>query len=300
MTSHSLTICSSVSSPPTSEAPNSSPILKSDSSSLRRTSLVTPNKPRIVSPPPTSEAPTSSPILRSSSSDLESSPIPMVSSHVPGSSSSILMSGSPILKSGPIRSSSLHTAHTSPFTTTVPSEGGPTSATKHGPRKRPHQYSLLEDDGLEDNGYFPTKRSKTLFTLFTCNCPADSAVYFMECMLELSCVSRWTFTTKMEYQRLRAEELSLIMAIVHDELEESKGHMTQTDLQIGSLQNKLYDAGVAVIGSKGRPGNQVQKEVEFGRLFPGHGHHEADDSCDSYDASHSDMVSELLECHSGI
>ncbi|KAG1724321.1 uncharacterized protein EDB91DRAFT_1255278 [Suillus paluster] len=300
MTSHSLTICSSVSSLPTSEAPNSSPILKSDSSSLRRTSLVTPNKPRIVSPPPTSEAPTSSPILRSSSSDLESSPIPMVSSHVPGSSSSILMSGSPILKSGPIRSSSPHTAHTSPLTTTVPSEGGPTSATKHGPRKRPHQYSLLEDDGLEDNGYFPTKRSKTLFTSFTCNRPADSAVYFTERMLELSCVSRRTFAAKMEYQRLCAEELSLITAIVHDELEESKGHMTQTDLQIGSLQNELYDAGVAVIGSKGRPGNQVQKEVEFGRLFPGRGDHEADDSSDSYDASHSDMVSESLECHGGI
>ncbi|KAG1749363.1 hypothetical protein EDB19DRAFT_1904878 [Suillus lakei] len=220
MTSHSLTIHSSVSSPPTSEAPNSSPILKSDSSSLRRTSLVTPNKLRVTSPPPTSKAPTSSPIPRSSSSDLESSPIPRVSFPIPGSSSPIQMNGSPILKSG--------------LMTTVPSEGGPTSATKHGPRKRTHQYSLLEDE-LEDNGYFPIKRPKTLFTSFTCNCPADSAVYFMEHMLELSHISRWTFTARMEYQRLRTEELALITAIVHDELEESKGHLTQTDLQIGSL-----------------------------------------------------------------
>ncbi|KAG1832345.1 hypothetical protein F4604DRAFT_1946058 [Suillus subluteus] len=293
----STSINLSVSSPPTSEAPNGSPISKRDHSSLRRTSLVTPNKNRVASPP-TSEAPSSSPvlrsdpILRSSSSNLESSPIPRASSPissssspvprssspiprssspVPRSSPPVPRSSSPIFKSDPIRRSSSHIASASPLMTTMLGEG----ATKHGPRKRAYQYSLLDKpEEPEDDGYFPTKRSKTLFTSFTCHRPADSAVYFTERMLELSRVSHRTFAAKMEYQRLRAEELGLITAIIQDELEESRGHLR-----------------AAVIGSKGRPGNQAQDEVGFSRLFPNCGDHEADDDSDSFDASHSDIVS---------
>jgi hypothetical protein len=110
-------------------------------------------------------------------------------------------------------------------------------------------------------------------------------------MLELSRVSRRTVAAKMEYQRLRTEELELITAIIRDEHEESKGHLTTTDLQIGSLRNDLYDAGVPVIGSKGRGGNEASKTVEISMLFPNHGNHEVDDSSDSCDASH-DIVSE--------
>ncbi|KAG1859307.1 hypothetical protein F4604DRAFT_1930850 [Suillus subluteus] len=260
----------SVSSPPTSEAPNSSPILKNGSSTLQKTSPVTPSKPRATK----SNYPIlrgSSPILKSSSSDLESSPIQRVSSPVPRSSS--------------------YTASASP--PTVPGESDPTTSSEHGPFKRAYQYSLLEDeDELEDNRHSPTKRSKTLFTLFTTKRPPDTTVYFTERMLELSRVSRWTFATKIEYQHLRTKELELIMAIVWDELEESKGHVTKADLQIGSLQNDLYNAGVPVIGSKGRPGNHAPKEVEISRLFPNHGGRETDNS--------SDIVSESFESNGGI
>ncbi|KAG1844476.1 hypothetical protein F4604DRAFT_1689095 [Suillus subluteus] len=110
--------------------------------------------------------------------------------------------------------------------TTILGEGGPKSAIKHGPCKRAYQYSLLDElDEPGDDGYFPTKKSKTLFTSFTCHHPADSMVYFMEWMLELSCVSRQTFAAKMEYQHLCTKELGLIMAIIQDELEEYRGHL---------------------------------------------------------------------------
>jgi len=88
------------------------------------------------------------------------------------------------------------------------------------------------------------------------------------------------------------------MDIMRDELEESKGHLTKADLQIGSLHNDLYDAGVLVIGSKGRPGNPAPKEVELSRLFPSCGDHEADD--DSYDSTSHDIVSKSSECNSNI
>ncbi|KAG1839667.1 hypothetical protein DFJ58DRAFT_733256 [Suillus subalutaceus] len=274
----------SVSSPPTSEAPNGSPISKNSPPSLRRTSLVTPIKPRVArSPIPTYGAPVTYPILRSNSPILKSSPIQRVISPIPTSSSPIptnsspvhtnsspilrssspiSRSSSPILKSMSIKRTGLHTMSAPPLMITVPGESL-TSATKHGPFKRGHQYSLLEDGGeLEDNGHFPTKRPKTLLTLFTCDRPTDTAVYFTECMLQLSCVSCRTFAAKMEYQRLCTEELELITEIIWDELEEAKTHLTKTDLQIGSLCNNLYDAGVSVIGSKGRPGNPAPKEVD--------------------------------------
>jgi hypothetical protein len=117
-------------------------------------------------------------------------------------------------------------------------------------------------------------------------------------MLELSHISRRTFAAKMEYQRLRAEELELITDIMRDELEECKGHLTKADLQIGSLRNDLYDAGVPVIGSKGRPGNPAPKEVELSMLFPSCGDREADD--DSYDSTSHDIVSEPSECDGNI
>lgn len=102
-------------------------------------------------------------------------------------------------------------------------------------------------------------------------------------MLELSRISRQTFAAKMEYQRLRAEELELITSLMKDEMEESQAHVTKADLQIGSLRNSLHDAGVAVIGDKGRKG--AKKANGYSRVFPIHGHHEVDDSGGSYDSS---------------
>lgn len=100
-------------------------------------------------------------------------------------------------------------------------------------------------------------------------------------MLELSHISHRTFAAKMEYQRLRAEELELITSLMRDEMEESQAHLKRTDLQIGSLRNSLHDAGVAVIGNKGR---KDAKESGYSRMFPSHDDHEVDDSREPYNS----------------
>ncbi|KAG0695442.1 hypothetical protein DFH29DRAFT_880050 [Suillus ampliporus] len=210
---HSWHSSISESSPPTSEVPDSSPILKSYSSSgLRASSPVTPNKPRVLpsvaSPPLTSAAPTSSPILRSSSPILKSSSL------IPKNNSLILKSSSPIPKgSSPISRGSSSTAEALPLLTT---------GNKHSSHKWTYQYALLENDGPEDGEDFPMKKSKTLLTTFTSDRSTDTTIYFTECMLELSHISHWTLAARMEYQCLRAEELGLITSIMRDELEESQ------------------------------------------------------------------------------
>lgn len=97
-------------------------------------------------------------------------------------------------------------------------------------------------------------------------------------MLELSRISRRTFAAQMEYQRLRTEELRLIASIMEDEAEEAKARLNRADLQIGTLRNDLFDAGVAVIGKEGSD----HKEAAFGRVFPRSSHHEAEGISDSY------------------
>ncbi|KAG2121639.1 hypothetical protein BD769DRAFT_1671264 [Suillus cothurnatus] len=92
MTSYSLIAHPSVSSPPTSEAPNEAPngslILKSNPPSLRRTSPVTPIKHRVASSPiPMHEARATYPIPSSS----QSSPIQRVISPIPSSSPVVLL-----------------------------------------------------------------------------------------------------------------------------------------------------------------------------------------------------------------
>jgi hypothetical protein len=110
-------------------------------------------------------------------------------------------------------------------------------------------------------------------------------------MLELSRISRRALAARMEYQRLRTEELGLITSILRDELEESRSCLIKADLQIGSLRNNLYDAGVSVIGNKGR---RCGKEARNGRTFSSLGDHEAaDDSSDP-------CLSDLYECDGGV
>ncbi|KAG2347331.1 hypothetical protein BDR05DRAFT_996467 [Suillus weaverae] len=139
-------------------------------------------------------------------------------------------------------------------------EGSPNM---HNSHKRPHQYSLLPEDGPLDCENFPTKKPKLLLTTFTCDQSSESE----------------TFTAKMEYQCLCAEELELITSLMKDEMEESQVHVIRADLQIGSLRNSLHDAGVAVIGDKGRKG--AKKVNRYGRVLPIHRHHEVVDSGDS-------------------
>ncbi|KAG1845033.1 hypothetical protein C8R48DRAFT_678255 [Suillus tomentosus] len=312
----------SVSSPPTSEGPDSSPILKSGSSSLRASvSLSEPpafealnsssssrvgsqetSKTHIrVSQPATSEVPNNSITLKSYTSSClrtgsQVTPVKPRGSttgslppifEVPTSSPILVPSSSPIPRSSPILRGSSPKA--SPLLTTMVNEGSPTVATRSGSHKRSHRYSLLSDDGLDDCEDLPTKKSKPLLTTYTYDRSSEAEIYFNQRMLELSRISRRAFAAKMEYQRLRTEELELMTSLLKDEMEESQGHLTKTDLQIGSLRNDLHDAGVAVIGSKGR-----KDAREIGnRLFPGCGDHEADDSSDY----HSSVSS---ECNGGV
>ncbi|KAG1780996.1 hypothetical protein EV702DRAFT_1250538 [Suillus placidus] len=264
---------------------HSSPILKFSVRAGNSPVTATPNKPRLLpsvaSPPLTSVVPTSSPILRGSSPILKSSsPIPKDNSLIPKSSSPIPKNNLPVKSGSPVSRGSSLTA-----------DALLTTGNQHGSLKRTHQYTLLEDDGLEDGEGFPIKKSKTLLTTFTSDRSADATIYFTKRMLELSRVSRQALAARMEYQRLRTEELGLITSIVHDELEESQSRLIRADLQIGSLRNDLYDAGVSVIGNKGR---QCGKEVRNGRIFSSLGDHEAaDDGSDP-------CLSDLNECDGSV
>ncbi|KAG1793489.1 uncharacterized protein HD556DRAFT_1443604 [Suillus plorans] len=287
---------SSVSLPPTSEAPNSSPILKSSSFSLRASSPATPDKHISVLPPLTSKAPDSSPILKSCASSCWKTGFPVTpvkprvstvgslsGTYEAPASSPILGSSSPISRSSPIVRGSSPTANASPLFTTILDEGNPILDNKSNSHKRPYEYSLLPDhDELVDRENFPMKKPKLLLTTFTCDQPCDTEIYFNQRMLELSRISRRTFAAKMEYQRLRAEELELITSLMRDEMEESQAHLKRADLQIGSLQNSLHNAGVAVIGNKGR---KDAKESGYSRMFPSHDDHEVDDSREPYNSS---------------
>lgn len=98
-------------------------------------------------------------------------------------------------------------------------------------------------------------------------------------MSELARVSRRTRAAQMEYQRLRAEELRLIRSIMEDEVEESNAYLNRTDLQIGSVRNDLFNAGVAAIGSNGSKYHDAKKDDETD---------DSRDSCDSIAASGCD------------
>ncbi|KAG2069939.1 hypothetical protein BDR04DRAFT_1118753 [Suillus decipiens] len=138
---------------------------------------------------------------------------------------------------------SSHILKVSPLFTTMLDEG---SSNMHNSHKRPHQYSLLPEDGPLDCKNIPMKKPKLLLTIFTCDQSSESE----------------TFAAKMEYQCLHAEELELITSLMKDEMEES--------------QNSLHNVGIAVISDKGRKG--AKKANQYSRVLPIHGHHEVDDS----------------------
>ncbi|KAG2070133.1 hypothetical protein BDR04DRAFT_1118635 [Suillus decipiens] len=293
-------------SPPTSEAPNSSPILRSSSSILKssssvslpptskapssspiskgclKASLVTPNKHNsVLLPPALGLQPdstlsiednmaqiidNSSPIVKChtsySKADFPATPInarvstvgslaPMdTPMHKAPASFPVLRNNYLKPSSPPILRGSSPISKVLPLFTTMLDEGSPNM---HNSHKRPHQYSLLLEDRPPDCENIPMKKPKLLLTT--------------------------TFAAKMEYQHLRAEELELITSLIKDKMEESQAHVTWADLQIVSLQNSLHDAGIAVIGDKGR--KDAKKVNRYSRVFPIHGHHEVDDSGDS-------------------
>ncbi|KAG1770111.1 hypothetical protein EDD22DRAFT_948717 [Suillus occidentalis] len=125
--------------------------------------------------------------------------------------------------------------------------------TKHERRKRSHvQYALSQGGDQNEDLEIPSKKFKALQTTWNCtDQPSETSIYFNECMLELSCITRRAFSARIRYQRLRSHELDLIKSLLKDEKELVQTHIRGIDLQIGALRNSLEDAGVMEVGNKG-------------------------------------------------
>ena len=61
--------------------------------------------------------------------------------------------------------------------------------------------------------------------------------------LNLARLSRDAYTAKLQYQRIRMEELEMMKAIVEDECEETQVLLNQTERQIGQIRKQLYSSG---------------------------------------------------------
>ncbi|KAG2050284.1 hypothetical protein BDR06DRAFT_974656 [Suillus hirtellus] len=114
------------------------------------------------------------------------------------------------------------------------------------------QYSLSQGGGHDQDYNLPSKRLKTLQTMWNCTTePSSEATqYLNQHMLELSPMTHQAIATRIRYQRLYSHELDLIKSILEDETEVSQSQLKGIDLQIGSICNLLQDQGVTV-GSQG-------------------------------------------------
>ncbi|OAX37152.1 hypothetical protein K503DRAFT_251407 [Rhizopogon vinicolor AM-OR11-026] len=119
--------------------------------------------------------------------------------------------------------------------------------------------SLLKDEGEDSQAYFQIGRDdlelrdyipEMLRTSFICKRTREAKGYFAQRILELSWVGRRTIIAKMNYQRLRTEELQLTISIMEDEAEELQVRLNRMGFQIGSIRNDLFGAGVTAIGYK--------------------------------------------------
>ncbi|KAG1816035.1 uncharacterized protein BJ212DRAFT_1299884 [Suillus subaureus] len=190
--------------------------LMSSSSDSRRG----PKRPRSASTPPTSVAPSSSPLKCSS----------------PMASHTKTATNGPALQ--------IHE-----FSMTVPRK----TLGNSGRWKRTIPYSLFQGDINDEDSVPPTKKFKTLQTMWnqTSVLSPDVAILVNERMLELSCITCWSITARMWYQCLCSHELDLMKSILGDEQDLAQAHLKVVDVQIGSIHNTLQDAGVGVIGKNG-------------------------------------------------
>lgn len=62
-------------------------------------------------------------------------------------------------------------------------------------------------------------------------------------MLSLARLNRDACTAKMQYQRIRMQELEMMRAIVEDEYEETQVSLSRAEGQIGQIRKQLYDSG---------------------------------------------------------
>ncbi|KAI9453752.1 hypothetical protein HD554DRAFT_2043271 [Boletus coccyginus] len=67
-------------------------------------------------------------------------------------------------------------------------------------------------------------------------------------MLDLARMTREVYAAKMQYQRLRMQELEMIKLVMGDELEETQGCLNQMERQVGQIHQDLLDSG-AISGS---------------------------------------------------
>ncbi|KAG1781195.1 hypothetical protein EV702DRAFT_1042326 [Suillus placidus] len=148
----------------------------------------------------------------------------------------------------------------------------------HRKRLRFQDISFQGDDRSEDLES-PSKRVKTLITTWTYTSPPDTSNYFNKRMLEFSRMTRRAFAARIRYQRLRSHELELMKSIVDNEIQRSKTQMVAIDLQIGSTEGMLRDAGVDI------ESKECKLSKDNIRMFSGDDHGseadwQEDDSCD--------------------
>lgn len=62
-------------------------------------------------------------------------------------------------------------------------------------------------------------------------------------MLQLARMSRDACNAKIQYNRLRAQELEKMRSLVEDEIEASQACLTQVERQIGQIRKRLYASG---------------------------------------------------------
>ncbi|OJA14634.1 hypothetical protein AZE42_10633 [Rhizopogon vesiculosus] len=115
--------------------------------------------------------------------------------------------------------------------------------------------SFLKDEGEESRAYSQIGRDdlelrdcipEMLRTSFTCKRTREAKGYFAQRILELSRVGRRTIIAKMNYQRLRTEELQLTISIMEDEAEELQVRLTAIGYNetVAGRKFKLSSRGV--------------------------------------------------------
>ncbi|KAF8119597.1 hypothetical protein EV363DRAFT_1176118 [Boletus edulis] len=63
-------------------------------------------------------------------------------------------------------------------------------------------------------------------------------------MLDLARMTREVYVARMQYQRLRMQELEMIKLVMREELEELGGYLNQMECQVGRIHQDPLDTGV--------------------------------------------------------
>lgn len=104
-------------------------------------------------------------------------------------------------------------------------------------------------------------------------------------MLHLARQSRDAYNAKIQYQRLRLQELEMMRCFTEDELAESEVSLRQVERRLGQIRKRLYANG-------GIPGID-QCRMQWSGLFRVDGSSCAGSACDQPNTGSSDEDSDL-------